>query len=145
VTRQIVSGQVVLGHRALLEPNTDPGVVLAREVCRPLATYPGPLRVIYLANHGRVALGTSQVQALQITKMNCACQRRTPGRSGQFPLVIEAPWSRGARQTGRRQPVDSGRGETRCGTACGWTVGRRVWGQAEEQGSPADTRTEGTS
>jgi hypothetical protein len=45
---QILPDQVVVpGHRALLvfytDPDPDPGVVLAREVCRLLATtYPGP-------------------------------------------------------------------------------------------------------
>lgn len=63
---------VVVGRRALLVPYHDPGVVLAREVRRLLAEHTaaaGPPRVVYLANHGMVALGTNPVQALQATEM----------------------------------------------------------------------------
>ena len=60
---------VVLGRRAVLVPYTDPGVVLARQVRLLLASHPGVPRVIYLANHGMVALATSPVEALQITEM----------------------------------------------------------------------------
>lgn len=63
---------VVIGRRALLVPYTDPGVVLAREVRGRLVDHArewGLPRVIYLGNHGMVALGSSAGQALQLTEM----------------------------------------------------------------------------
>jgi rhamnose utilization protein RhaD (predicted bifunctional aldolase and dehydrogenase) len=63
---------VVIGRRGLLVPYTDPGVVLAREVRRRLVDHGrqwGMPRVIYLGNHGMVALGSSAGQALQLTEM----------------------------------------------------------------------------
>jgi rhamnose utilization protein RhaD (predicted bifunctional aldolase and dehydrogenase) len=63
---------VVIGRRALLVPYTDPGVVLARVVRGRLADHArqwGMPRVIYLGNHGMVALGSSAGQALQLTEM----------------------------------------------------------------------------
>src|SRR4029450_9328338 len=63
---------VVIGHRGLLVPYTDPGVVLAREVRARLAEHAresGMPRVIYLGNHGMVALGSSAGQVLQLTEM----------------------------------------------------------------------------
>jgi rhamnose utilization protein RhaD (predicted bifunctional aldolase and dehydrogenase) len=63
---------VVIGRRGLLVPYTDPGVVLAREVGRRLVDHGrqwGLPRVIYLGNHGMVALGSSAGQALQLTEM----------------------------------------------------------------------------
>ena len=63
---------VVIGRRALLVPYTDPGVVLAREVRGRLVDHAGQWgmpRVIYLGNHGMVALGSSAGQVLQLTEM----------------------------------------------------------------------------
>jgi rhamnose utilization protein RhaD (predicted bifunctional aldolase and dehydrogenase) len=63
---------VVIGRRGLLVPYTDPGVALAREVRRRLVDHGrqwGMPRVIYLGNHGMVALGSSAGQALQLTEM----------------------------------------------------------------------------
>jgi ribulose-5-phosphate 4-epimerase/fuculose-1-phosphate aldolase len=63
---------VVIGRRALLVPYSDPGVVLAREVRARLTEHArqwGMPRVIYLGNHGMVALGSSPGQALQLTEM----------------------------------------------------------------------------
>ena len=63
---------VVIGLRGLLVPYTDPGVVLAREVRGRLVDHArqwGMPRVIYLANHGMVALGSGAGQALQLTEM----------------------------------------------------------------------------
>ena len=63
---------VVIGRRGLLVPYADPGVVLAREVGVRLAEHArewGTPRVIYLQNHGLVVLGSSAVQALQLTEM----------------------------------------------------------------------------
>jgi rhamnose utilization protein RhaD (predicted bifunctional aldolase and dehydrogenase) len=63
---------VVIGRRGLLVPYTDPGVVLAREVRGRLIDHArqwGMPRVIYLGNHGMVALGSSARQALQLTEM----------------------------------------------------------------------------
>jgi rhamnose utilization protein RhaD (predicted bifunctional aldolase and dehydrogenase) len=63
---------VVMGRRGLLIPYADPGVVLAREVRARLAEHArewGMPRVIYLRNHGLVVLGSSAVQALQLTEM----------------------------------------------------------------------------
>jgi len=63
---------VVIGRRALLIPYSDPGVVLAREVRARLAEHArrwGMPHVIYLGNHGMVALGSSAGQVLQLTEM----------------------------------------------------------------------------
>jgi rhamnose utilization protein RhaD (predicted bifunctional aldolase and dehydrogenase) len=63
---------VVIGRRGLLVPYIDPGVVLAREVRGQLVDHArqwGMPRVIYLGNHGMVALGSSAGQALQLTEM----------------------------------------------------------------------------
>jgi rhamnose utilization protein RhaD (predicted bifunctional aldolase and dehydrogenase) len=63
---------VVIGRRGLLVPYTDPGVVLAREVRGRLVDHArrwGMPRVIYLGNHGMVALGSSAGHALQLTEM----------------------------------------------------------------------------
>jgi ribulose-5-phosphate 4-epimerase/fuculose-1-phosphate aldolase len=63
---------VVMGRRGLLVPYADPGVVLAREVRVRLAEHArewGMPRVIYLRNHGLVVLGSSAVQALQLTEI----------------------------------------------------------------------------
>jgi rhamnose utilization protein RhaD (predicted bifunctional aldolase and dehydrogenase) len=63
---------VVIGRRALLVPYSDPGVVLARDVRARLAEHAresGMPRVIYLGNHGMVALGSSAGQVLQLTEM----------------------------------------------------------------------------
>jgi rhamnose utilization protein RhaD (predicted bifunctional aldolase and dehydrogenase) len=63
---------VVIGRRGLLVPYADPGVVLAREVRVRLAEHSsewGMPRVIYLRNHGLFVLGSSAVQALQLTEM----------------------------------------------------------------------------
>jgi rhamnose utilization protein RhaD (predicted bifunctional aldolase and dehydrogenase) len=63
---------VVIGRRALLVPYSDPGVVLAREVRERLAEHArqrGMPRIIYLENHGMVALGSSAGQVLQLTEM----------------------------------------------------------------------------
>lgn len=63
---------VVIGRRALLVPYSDPGVVVAREVRARLADHArqwGMPRVIYLGNHGMVALGASASHVLQLTEM----------------------------------------------------------------------------
>jgi rhamnose utilization protein RhaD (predicted bifunctional aldolase and dehydrogenase) len=63
---------VVIGRRGLLVPYTDPGVVLAREVRGRLVDHArqwGMPRVIYLGNHGMVALGSGAGHALQLTEM----------------------------------------------------------------------------
>jgi rhamnose utilization protein RhaD (predicted bifunctional aldolase and dehydrogenase) len=63
---------VVIGRRGLLVPYTDPGVVLARKVRDRLVDHArqwGIPRVIYLRNHGMVALGSSAAHALQLTEM----------------------------------------------------------------------------
>jgi rhamnose utilization protein RhaD (predicted bifunctional aldolase and dehydrogenase) len=63
---------VVIGRRGLLVPYSDPGVVLAREVRGRLVDHArqwGMPRVIYLGNHGMVALGSSAGQVLQLTEM----------------------------------------------------------------------------
>jgi rhamnose utilization protein RhaD (predicted bifunctional aldolase and dehydrogenase) len=63
---------VVIGRRGLLVPYSDPGLVLARDVRVRLAEHArewGMPRVIYLRNHGLVVLGSSGVEALQLTEM----------------------------------------------------------------------------
>jgi rhamnose utilization protein RhaD (predicted bifunctional aldolase and dehydrogenase) len=66
---QIVS----LGDHALLIPYIDPGLPLAHAAVGLLdahvAEYGAPPKVIYLANHGMFALGSSVAEAQQITSM----------------------------------------------------------------------------
>jgi rhamnose utilization protein RhaD (predicted bifunctional aldolase and dehydrogenase) len=87
---------VVMGRRALLVPYLDPGVVLAREVRRLLAEHIaafGPPRVVYLANHGMVALGATLVQTLQVTEMADKVSRvlaTTLSLGGLVPMAPES-------------------------------------------------------
>jgi rhamnose utilization protein RhaD (predicted bifunctional aldolase and dehydrogenase) len=63
---------VVIGRRGLLVPYSDPGVVLAREIRGRLVDHArqwGRPRVIYLGNHGMVALGSGAGHVLQLTEM----------------------------------------------------------------------------
>lgn len=64
---------VVLGVNPMLVPYIDPGLRLAQAVrgmLREHITATGlPPRVIYLRNHGMFALGSSEVEVVQITEM----------------------------------------------------------------------------
>lgn len=64
---------VVLGVNPLLMPYIDPGLRLARAARTSLREHIAatglPPRVIYLRNHGMFALGSSEVEVLQITEM----------------------------------------------------------------------------
>ncbi|GAA2459308.1 hypothetical protein GCM10010191_94400 [Actinomadura vinacea] len=64
---------VVLGRHALLVPYADPGLDIAREVDRGLRghleRHGTPPRLIYLANHGIFALGSSTAEVDAITEM----------------------------------------------------------------------------
>jgi rhamnose utilization protein RhaD (predicted bifunctional aldolase and dehydrogenase) len=64
---------VVLGRRPVFVPYTDPGLALAREVRRRLSEHLAedgvPPKIIYLANHGIFALGSSPGEVLRITEM----------------------------------------------------------------------------
>jgi rhamnose utilization protein RhaD (predicted bifunctional aldolase and dehydrogenase) len=64
---------VVCGAQPLLLPYIDPGIPLARALADALAThiktYGAPPKAIYLRNHGFVALGRSEAEALAITDM----------------------------------------------------------------------------
>jgi rhamnose utilization protein RhaD (predicted bifunctional aldolase and dehydrogenase) len=84
---------VVIGRRGLLVPYADPGVVLAREVRLRLAAHArewGMPRVIYLQNHGLVVLGSSAVQALQLTEMADKVSR-VLGATLAFGSVVPMP------------------------------------------------------
>lgn len=64
---------VVLGRHQLLVPYVDPGLQLARRVRVELEGFArqhgSPPRVIYLANHGMFALGSTAQESLDITEM----------------------------------------------------------------------------
>jgi rhamnose utilization protein RhaD (predicted bifunctional aldolase and dehydrogenase) len=64
---------VVCGAHPLLLPYVDPGVPLARALVTALEshvrTYGAPPKTIYLRNHGLVALGRSEAEALAVTDM----------------------------------------------------------------------------
>jgi rhamnose utilization protein RhaD (predicted bifunctional aldolase and dehydrogenase) len=64
---------VVLGRKAMLIPYVDPGLSLARLVRERLQDFVAaegvPPKVIYLANHGMFALGTTPDEVLRITEM----------------------------------------------------------------------------
>lgn len=64
---------VILGRRPVFVPYTDPGLALAREVRRGILAYladeGAPPKIVYLANHGIFALGTSPGEVLRITEM----------------------------------------------------------------------------
>lgn len=64
---------VVCGPRPLFVPYVDPGVPLAvvvRERLRAhIETHGAPPKVLYLQNHGLIALGRSPAEVLQITAM----------------------------------------------------------------------------
>lgn len=70
VTRALFPEQVVVcGADPLFVPYLDPGLALARAVRDLLAERERPPQVVYLQNHGLVALGESAEQVLQITQM----------------------------------------------------------------------------
>lgn len=64
---------VVLGPASVFVPYLDPGVVLARAIRDGVETYArehgAPPKVVYLQNHGVIALGASGADALAITRM----------------------------------------------------------------------------
>ena len=64
---------VVCGAHPLLLPYVDPGVPLARALAtaleRHVAMHGAPPKTIYLRNHGLVALGRSEAEALAVTDM----------------------------------------------------------------------------
>lgn len=73
---------VVLGTSPLLVPYVDPGLRLAQVVRRMLHERDsGVPRVMYLQNHGMFALGTSEVDVLQITQMAVKVARVLLGAS----------------------------------------------------------------
>jgi rhamnose utilization protein RhaD (predicted bifunctional aldolase and dehydrogenase) len=70
LTRALFPDQVVVcGAEPLLVPYVDPGLPLARDVRERLRECARPPKVIYLRNHGLVALGQSAREVLQITQM----------------------------------------------------------------------------
>jgi rhamnose utilization protein RhaD (predicted bifunctional aldolase and dehydrogenase) len=70
VTRALFPEQIVVcGADPLFVPYVDPGLALARTVRDLLAERDRPPSVVYLQNHGLVALGRSAEQVLQITQM----------------------------------------------------------------------------
>jgi rhamnose utilization protein RhaD (predicted bifunctional aldolase and dehydrogenase) len=70
VTRALFPEQVVVcGADPLFVPYVDPGLPLARAIRDLLAARDRPPQVVYLQNHGLVALGTSAEHVLQITQM----------------------------------------------------------------------------
>lgn len=76
---ELVAGQlfpdqvVVCGRHPLLVPYVEPGLLLARALTdrlqRHLDHFGEPPRLIYLANHGIVALGPTAAEVLRITAM----------------------------------------------------------------------------
>jgi rhamnose utilization protein RhaD (predicted bifunctional aldolase and dehydrogenase) len=70
VTRALFPEQVVVcGADPLFVPYVDPGLQLARTIRDLLAERERPPQVVYLQNHGLVALGRSAEHVLQITQM----------------------------------------------------------------------------
>jgi rhamnose utilization protein RhaD (predicted bifunctional aldolase and dehydrogenase) len=70
---------VVCGAQALLVPYAEPGLPLARAVRRGLAEHVDrhgePPRLVYLSNHGIVALGENPAQVLAVTTMSVKAAR----------------------------------------------------------------------
>jgi rhamnose utilization protein RhaD (predicted bifunctional aldolase and dehydrogenase) len=64
---------VILGPRPIFLPYQDPGLALARAVRREILAHledqGGPPKLIYLGNHGIVALGQSAHEVVQISEM----------------------------------------------------------------------------
>ncbi len=88
---------VVCGVAPVLVPYVDPGVPLAREVDRLLrafvAEHGEPPRVLYLQNHGLVALGANATQAENVTAMAVKAARillGSYGVGGPNPMTAEA-------------------------------------------------------
>jgi rhamnose utilization protein RhaD (predicted bifunctional aldolase and dehydrogenase) len=88
---------VVCGRHPLLVPYVDPGLPLARDVRERLRghleRHGSPPKLIYLENHGMVALGRSTGEVLQITQMAVKAARILLGTlacGGPRPLTIEA-------------------------------------------------------
>jgi rhamnose utilization protein RhaD (predicted bifunctional aldolase and dehydrogenase) len=82
---ELVAGQlfpdqvVVCGRHPLLVPYVEPGLPLARDLAgrlhRHLDRFGEPPRLIYLANHGIVALGPTAAEILRITAMTVKAAR----------------------------------------------------------------------
>jgi rhamnose utilization protein RhaD (predicted bifunctional aldolase and dehydrogenase) len=70
ITRALFPDQIVVcGADPLLVPYVDPGLPLARIVRQRLLERAYPPKVIYLQNHGLVALGQTAQEVVQITEM----------------------------------------------------------------------------
>jgi rhamnose utilization protein RhaD (predicted bifunctional aldolase and dehydrogenase) len=74
---------IVCGRNALLVPYAEPGLPLARAVRdglrRHLDTNGTPPRLIYLGNHGIVAMAGSAAEVLQVTQMSVKAARVLQG------------------------------------------------------------------
>lgn len=74
---------VVLGRRQALVPYADPGPPLARavrdEIRRHLDRFGAPPKVVYLRNHGVLALGESAREVVRITEMTVKVARILTG------------------------------------------------------------------
>jgi rhamnose utilization protein RhaD (predicted bifunctional aldolase and dehydrogenase) len=70
---------IVCGRNALLVPYAEPGLPLARAVRdglrRHLDAHGSPPRLVYLGNHGIVAMAGSPAEVLQITEMSVKAAR----------------------------------------------------------------------
>jgi rhamnose utilization protein RhaD (predicted bifunctional aldolase and dehydrogenase) len=81
---------VVCGRNALLVPYAEPGLPLGRAVRDGLRAhldrYGTPPKLIYLGNHGIVAMGGSAAEVLQITEMSVKAARILHGA-----LAVGAP------------------------------------------------------
>lgn len=70
---------VVCGRHALLVPYAEPGLPLARAVHdglrRHLDRHGTPPKLVYLGNHGIVAMGATAAEVLQITEMSVKAAR----------------------------------------------------------------------
>ncbi|MFO0829502.1 MAG: class II aldolase/adducin family protein [Phycisphaerales bacterium] len=80
---------VVCGPRPLLMPYVDPGLPLAQALERALAAFVaahrGPPKVIYLRNHGVIALGASATEVRNITAMVVKVCRILVGAASLHP------------------------------------------------------------
>jgi rhamnose utilization protein RhaD (predicted bifunctional aldolase and dehydrogenase) len=88
---------VVCGSQPLFVPYAEPGLELARGVARSLAARiadGGALpRVVYLANHGLVALGASAIEAQAVTTMAVKAARvRLVAAAAGDPRPLAQAW-----------------------------------------------------
>jgi len=87
----------VCGSQPLFVPYAEPGLELARAVARSLAARVADggerPRVVYLANHGLVALGASAIEAQAVTTMAVKAARvRLVAAAAGDPRPLAQAW-----------------------------------------------------